>query len=556
MYTVGMTPELGIAELNPLVRQILQGRGYSGDEMVAEFLWPAYERSLHDPFLLTDMEPAVARIQLALKQNQPIVVYGDYDIDGITATAVLTEVLAQLGAKVTSYIPDRFEEGYGINLAALKKLQKGGAKLIVSVDCGVTSVTEVAWAQSHGLDVVITDHHSVPETLPAAVAVVNPKRTDDLYPFKDLAGVGVVFKLVQALQQRGAKFEIGQEKWLLDLVALGTVCDVVSLVGENRALVKYGLLVVKKTRRVGLRALADVAGVRLGDITSYHFGFLFGPRLNAAGRLQTAAASLELLTTTSTTRARELAESLDVLNRERQETQATILEEANQQAALYSADPVLVLASPDWSHGIVGIVASKLVERWHKPAIVMQILGEDTKGSGRSVANFNLIEGLQALAPLFSKFGGHHFAAGLTLKTDQIDEFRRRLIEIYQATATAGINLPEWQPEVSVEDFEGLDLTLTKELDLLEPFGNANPKPILGAENLKLIQVERIGKQAQHLKLRLSDSAGHVMTALGFGMAEKHPNLNPGQKVTATFQLVRNDFWAEPRVELVLKELR
>ncbi len=551
-----MNQPLGIEELNPLVRLILRGRGYDGDEAVAEFLWPDYERSLHDPFLLTDMEPALTRILAAIERAEPIVVYGDYDIDGLTATAVLTEVLGQLGARVTSYIPDRFEEGYGINLAALKKLQRGGAKLIISVDCGVTSASEVAWAQGHGLDMIITDHHSVPETLPAAVAVINPKRPDDRYPFKDLAGVGVVFKLVQALQQRRGVPELGQEKWLLDLVALGTVCDVVNLVGENRALVKYGLLVVKKTRRVGLRALADVAGVRLGDITSYHFGFLFGPRLNAAGRLQTAAASLELLSTESAGRARELADGLDALNRERQEAQAIILEQANAQAAAYVADPILVLASPDWSHGIVGIVASKLVERWHKPAIVMQILGETTKGSGRSVANFNLIEGLQELDQMLMKYGGHHFAAGLTIQTDRIDELRRRLIEVYQARATTEADLAEWQPEVRVDDFRGLDLALSKDLDLLEPFGNANPKPILGAERLKLIQIERVGKQAQHLKLRLSDRDGLVMTALGFGMAESHPNLNAGQEIDATFQLVRNDFWAEPRVELVLKELR
>ncbi|HSH31402.1 MAG TPA: DHH family phosphoesterase, partial [Candidatus Saccharimonadales bacterium] len=263
-----------------IVREILAKRGYGEAAEAERFLHPDYDRHLHDPFLLTDMEPAVARIMAAVEQKQKIIIYGDYDIDGITASAVMLETIASLGGGATSYIPDRFEEGYGINLDALKKLKAAGADLVISVDCGITSVTEADWARRHGLDLVITDHHAVPAVIPEAVAVINPKRPGDNYPFKDLAGVGVAFKLAQALQQRSGQPAPGHEKWLLDLVALGTVCDVVTLVGENRVLAKYGLMVMNRTRRVGLRALARVASVSLGDISSYHLGFIFGPRLN------------------------------------------------------------------------------------------------------------------------------------------------------------------------------------------------------------------------------------------------------------------------------------
>lgn len=540
-------------QLSALVQKILTARGYNTPAAVAAFLEPNYDQHLHDPFLLTDMRPAVERIVAAIKANESIAIYGDYDIDGLTATTLLLDFLGSFGAQVTPYIPDRFEEGYGINQAALAKLQRQGTSLVISVDCGITSAPETAWAKSHGLDLIITDHHAVPADIPDAIAVINPKRPGDKYPFKDLAGVGVAFKLAQALQRQLGRPATGQEKWLLDLVALGTVCDVVTLVGENRVLVSYGLKVLSKTRRVGLQALAEVATVRLADISSYHLGFMLGPRLNAAGRLEHATKALELLTTSDQGLAAVTATYLNKLNLERREQQAQILEQANQQAEAYANDPMLVLADPDWSHGIVGIVASKLMERWHKPVIVMQILDQTAKGSGRSVASFNLIEGLRSLDINFLRLGGHHFAAGFTIKTTDIDALRQQLNQLVGQIKTESVVAPS---DLEVDSFGQLNLDLISELDRLEPFGNGNPQPVLAVNVAKVAKVGRVGADLKHLKLVLADKDGETLTALGFNMASFHPNLTPGQQVEAKFHLVRNDFFGQAQPELILTSLQ
>ena len=455
---------------------------------------------------------------------------------------------------MTGYIPDRFEEGYGINRLALAKLQKQGIKLVISVDCGITSRSEAAWASKHGLDLIVTDHHAAPELLPQAIAVINPKRLDDTYPFKDLAGVGVAFKLAQAIQLRLGKPAPGQERWLLDLVALGTVCDVVTLVGENRVLVRYGLKVLARSRRIGLLALAAVAGVSLENVTSYHLGYIFGPRLNAAGRLENAAMALELLTTKDTEIARQRAEYLNQLNQERRNQQAQILAEANLMAEQYQNDPVLVLAATNWAQGIVGIVASKLVERWHKPTLILQILGETAKGSGRSTGQFNLIENLRQLNVNFMKLGGHHFAAGFTIGADRIDELRAALIK--QISLASPAISPAFTPDLQVTDFNDLSLELIQALDQLEPFGNGNPKPVILVSRAKVLRTRFIGAESKHLKLVLADESGITMTALGFNMAELHPNLSVGQQVEATFHLTMNDFLGYPEAEIVLTQLR
>jgi single-stranded-DNA-specific exonuclease len=517
------------------------------------FLHPNYDQHLHDPFLMQDMALAVERILLAVKRKERVVIYGDYDIDGITASAVMIETFRNLGHEATSYIPDRFEEGYGINLEALKRLKNDGIDLVVSVDCGVTSATEAAWAKNNGLDLVITDHHAVPPVLPDALAVINPKRLDDQYPFKDLAGVGVAFKLAQALQINSGLPSPGQEKWLLDLVVLGTVCDVVSLLGENRVLAKYGLMVMNKTRRPGLRALAHVSGVTRGGIGSYHLGYLFGPRMNAAGRLEHAARSLELMLTNDMGRAMEIADELDALNRQRQTDQACIFAEADEMARAYLEDPVLVLADAGWSHGIVGIVASKLVEKWRKPTLVMQILGEHAKGSGRSVGGFNLVEALRAHADHFIKFGGHYFAAGYTIPVGSINKLRQDLNAYFkQQPVSPEVLADQTKAEATVTGWSDLGWELYRELEQLEPFGSGNPKPVLGAQKLTVTTARPVGKDQTHLKLELKDGEGRTMSAIGFGMAAKHPLLKVGHKIDTTFQLVKNDFSGQEKLELTI----
>lgn len=537
-----------------VVGRILENRGFSV-EQAREFLYPVYER-LHDPFLLSDMKPAVERILAAVKAGEQVVVYGDYDIDGITASAVMLEALAAVGVKARSYIPDRFEEGYGINQAALERLIGEGVTLVVSVDCGITSVNEAAWARKHGLDLIITDHHAVPEVIPVAVAVINPKRPDDQYPFKDLAGVGVAFKLAQALQQTAGKPAAGQEKWLLDLVALGTVCDVVTLVGENRTLVSFGLKVLRKTRRVGLRALAAVAGVDIRGITAYHLGYVLGPRMNAAGRLEHAAGSLELVMTADNVRATEIANELDELNRQRRATQETIFKAADAMAAQYADDPVLVLAHSDWSHGVVGIVASKLAEKWQKPTLVGQIRDLDIKGSARSVGSFNMVEALRANADLFAKFGGHFFAAGYTLPTERWDNLRQGLNDYWRQSGASNKSIEAKQHDIELVSLAELDENLLEELELLEPHGSGNPRPLWLLNGLTAGRIGVMGKEANHLRMQLTDAAGRSVAAVGFGLAAKHAGLLEGAQIAALGELNKNEYRGVTSIQVIINELQ
>lgn len=537
-----------------IVRKILIQRGLLEASDIEAFLNPSYDAHLADPFLMTDMNPAVERIIAAIQAGETIVIYGDYDIDGITASAVMLETIADLGGSATSYIPDRFEEGYGINLAALKKLKSQGVGLVISVDCGITSVKEARWAAKNGLDLIITDHHSVPEVIPDAVAVINPKRPDDEYPFKDLAGVGVAFTLARALQSTTGKPEMGQEKWLLDLVALGTVCDVVTLVGENRVLAKYGLMVMNKTRREGIKALAEVSGV-IGEISSYHLGFVFGPRMNAAGRLEHAARSLELIMTNNAQRAQEIALELDALNRRRRTDQDRILEAASKQAELYSDDSILVLAAEDWSHGIVGIVASKLVERWRKPTLIMQIMGDTTKGSARSLGDFNLVKALQAVKDNFIKFGGHHYAAGYTLETVRIDQLRQDLNAYAISIGLKGPMEVVAGFDLELPDLRDLGWDLLADLQKMEPFGNANPKPRFFTADLKVVDLRWVGQQKNHLKLSLADQFGRRLSGIGFDLLAKQSQLAVGSRINAIFQLDRNDFNGSSSLQIIVHDI-
>jgi len=536
-----------------IVRQILARRGVP-DGAMERFLWPEYERDLHDPMLMTDMAAAAERLAAAGAAGEKVAVYGDYDIDGITATALMLEALTAAGAKAQGYIPDRFEEGYGINQAALEKLQAQGFTLVVSVDCGITSVGEAKWAREHGLDLVITDHHDVPAVIPEACAVVNPKRPGDGYPFKDLAGVGVAFKLACALQTRVGAPAAGQEKWLLDLVALGTVCDVVPLVGENRVLVSYGLRVLRQTRRPGIAALAAVASVDQAGLQAHHLGFVLGPRMNAAGRVEHAQASLELVRTDDRERAQVLARELDELNQRRRATQAEVFEAANQQAQQRADSAVLVVADDAWSHGVVGIVASKLVEKWHRPVLVAQIMAGETKGSARSVPGFNMVEALRANAELLTKFGGHFYAAGFTLATERLDEFRAGMNAYFAEQAVA---LTDTAPAAEIEfgDLADVDMALLEALELLEPCGRGNELPNFELRGLVVQEARPVGQTGTHLRLVLNDELGRRLTGIGFGLAERYTDLRAGQHLTARGVLNKNVYQGRSSVQLQFTEL-
>ena len=538
-------------EIPDIVYSILKARGFNDKDQLA-FLKPDYQKGLHDPFLLKDMNKAVERIALAQANHERVVVYGDYDIDGITASAVLIEALKSLDIEATSYIPDRFEEGYGINKKALIGLKESGYDLVISVDCGITSVDEAIWAKENSLDLIITDHHTPKEIIPEAIAVINPKQKDDKYPFKDLAGVGVAFKLVQALQSGLGAPIVGQEKWLLDLVALGTVCDVVDLVGENRVLVSFGLKVMAQSRRPGIVALAAIGGIKINNIRSSDLGFILGPRMNAAGRLEHAARSLELITTKDPARANILAKELDILNLERRSNQKSILEAADKQAEQYISDPILVLASEDWSHGIVGIVASKLVEKWNKPTFVMQIMGNTTKGSARSTLGYNLVDSLSAVSHNLLKFGGHQYAAGYTLNTNSINDFRNDLISYCNEIDFVESMRQEIVADVVIDSLLIIDWDLYDNLELLQPFGKSNKEPIIKIKKLKIKKLDKIGADKRHYKMVVDDLSGNQSDAIGFGLVDKFPNLEIDDTISILINLSKNEWQNRLRLQLII----
>ena len=531
-----------------LFEKILAARGLSG-EKAAAFLSPDYDKK-HDPFLLPDMEKAVARLVTAHEKQEHIMIYGDYDIDGLTATTVLLDAFGSFGFEyVEAFIPNRFVEGYGLTIDAVETIAKNGAQLIVTVDCGSLSHKEIVRANELGVDVIVTDHHNVSEVQPPAVAVVNPKRSDHQYPFIDLAGVGVAFKLVQALQTRLPGLPEGNEKWLLDLVALGTVCDVVSLVDENRVNVYWGLKVLAKTRRPGLRALMAVARIEPESLNARSLGFGLGPRMNAAGRLETARHSLDMLLADQKELAFEKAEQLDALNVARRSDQDTIFKEAVVQAELYKNDPVLVLSGADWNHGIVGIVAAKILEKYKKPTYVLQEMDDHAKGSARSYGGFSAVAAIRASDDIITKGGGHTLAAGVTLPTENIAAFRIRVNEFYKSLKLENqeaLLIPK--PDVVIDDLTEVTEELIDQLARLEPFGSGNPEPILRLEDVIVTDQRRMGADNQHVKLEIKDKTGKRMQVLAFS-APAHYFAEPGETVSILFQPGLNEWQGRRSVE-------
>ena len=550
-----------------LIDRILKNRGISPEQKAA-FLLPDYQAK-HDPFLLPDMQPAVDRLIVARKKQQKITIYGDYDIDGLTATTVLLDAFASFGFEaVEAFIPNRFTEGYGLTVDAIERIAADGAELIVTVDCGSLSHKEITRANELGVDVIVTDHHNVAPEQPPAIAVINPKRLlqdfpdeyekyvlkpnssqkDKIYPFLDLPGVGVAFKLVQALQTKLEGLPVGQEKWLLDLVALGTVCDVVTLVNENRTHVYWGLKVLSQTRRPGLKALMAVADVRPATLNARSLGFGLGPRMNAAGRLETAQYALDMLTATEGMEALRQARRLDEMNQERRRDQDVIFKEALIQAEELADDPVLVVNAPGWNHGIVGIVAAKLLEKYQKPAFVLAEHGDEAKGSARSYGDFSAADAIRASDDIITKGGGHKLAAGVTLPVANITAFRERVNKVYKDADLqnqAQLLLPTADADALLDE---LNETLVDELAQLEPFGSGNPQPILKTEQVVVTNQRRMGDAGQHVKLTIQNDANHKVDMLAFN-APEHFFQEPGTRVTVWYSVDVNEWQGRRSVE-------
>ena len=533
-----------------LFERILTARGLTTRAACEAFLQPDYTAVKHDPFLLPDMKKAVVRLKQAREQGEKIVIYGDYDIDGLSATALLLDAFGKFGFKdVDAFIPNRFIEGYGMTIGAVDKVRDMGADLIVTVDTGSLCHAEIAYATSLGIDTVVTDHHNVAETPPPSVAAVNPKFPGHTYPFRDLCGAGVAFKLVQALQTELDGLPDGYEKWLLDLVALGTVCDIVMLADENRANVYWGLEVLKKQQRPGLKALMAVAGIKPEQVNARHLGFGLGPRMNAAGRLETAQHALDMLVARDGLAALEASEKLEELNGRRRSIQDTIFEEACVQAEELADDRVLVVSSAGWNHGVIGIVASKLVEKYKKPVFIIGERGEEATGSARSFGDFSAADAVRAADDIIIKGGGHGAAAGVTLATGKIGDFRRRVNEFYdslQLTNQERYLLP--RADVEIDDFSEIDEELVANLAKMEPFGNGNPEPVLKITAASVLSVRRMGADGQHVKLTLRDKNGTALQMLAFNAPEEF-FCEPGDTVAAWFQPTVNEWQGVRTVE-------
>lgn len=537
-------------KVSPIVAKLLINRGLGDPHKARQFLAADME-SLLSPWDLKGMREAVACVTKTMEEGGSIVVYGDYDVDGITATSIVYRFLKRCGASVSYYIPERQSEGYGLNLEALEGLIAKGTDLVITVDCGISSY-DIVEAVRDRLALVITDHHEAPALIPRAVAVVDHKQPNCPYPDKNLAGVGVAYKLCQAIWQERTG-EVYQAD--LDIVALGTVADVVPLVGENRILVKAGLSKMQMQPNRGIEALIDVAGLKDRKITAGHIGFTLAPRLNAAGRVAHATRAVELLTTPSQEEAYEIAEELQETNLERQVLELDIHEIARQDVLKQGpdADYVVVVGGQDWHPGVIGIVASRLVEEFYKPTLVISIKDGIGKGSCRSIDNCNIYEALQSAEDLLIQFGGHQAAAGFSIKEDKIPALRERLAQYCkeQLAETDYIPIVDIDSQVAIDD---IDVPLIEEIETLEPYGMANPTPVLALEEATISDLFLMGQQKKHAKVLLQ-RVDSTIDAIAWNRPDLHASFFPGDRVKVAFTVQKNEWNGHVSPQLMIQDM-
>ena len=537
--------------MSKIFERLLEIRGLD-----QSFLNPKYE-NLTDPFVLPDLEKAVDRIEKAAKDNEKILVYGDYDVDGVTASTVMADALTSAGVQpenIDIMLPDRFADGYGMSPKLIKCAKKQGTNLVITVDCGSHNHTIIEELNTLKIDTIVTDHHECSDSLPEAIAVINPKRpdfTDDKTGLKNLAGVGVAFKLAQGLVKKGL-IPAGQEKWLLDLVLIGTICDNMLLTGENRILGYYGVKVLEKTRRVGLKEL--MASARVKRITSDSIGFQIGPRLNAAGRLKTADLSLNLLRAKSPAEAATLTEQLEELNKKRKTEQQSAMKEISNRGI--SDDPVII-ETGNWNEGILGIIAGRLTEDYRRPSFALSEIDNGIyKGSGRSFGDFNLAKALEVVKDAIINGGGHAGAAGVRLEGKHLYEFREKINEYYRS-----LHLTEQEKyfnkhaDLEISDFKDLSLKFLEELKLLEPFGAGNEEPIFRLKDINIINLSRMGADQNHLRLDIKDRNGNNLKLISFYAPEQWFSIGQEDKIEPLVKLVENDFNGVKSVEAQMVQI-
>ena len=535
--------------VSKLLARVLVNRGIIDDEDINVFLNPT-RNDFHDPYLMPDMKKAVDRIEIAIKEKQKIIIYGDYDVDGITSITVLKRFLEERGIQVDYYVPNRLQEGYGLNKEAITQIAEDGYKLMITVDCGISGIEEIEYSNSLEIETIITDHHEPLEELPNAIAIIDAKRKDNQYPFRGLAGVGVVFKLIQAI---GMRLNLEEKEYLkyLDIVCVGTISDIVPLVDENRVIASLGLKLIQVTRNVGLKSLLMAIGYN--NINSMAVSFGIAPRINACGRMGFQGEALKLFLTDNIVQAEAITEKLNSYNAERQAKERIIFDEAIE--SLQNVDMnnlnTIVLAGKGWHHGVIGIVASKLTEKFFKPTILLALEDDIAKGSGRSIPGFDLHSALCTSSKYLEKYGGHEMAVGLSLKKENLEEFKKAFEEIAK-----DYNIKEILPVIYVDSeitASDMNKETVEQLNKLEPFGEANKTPIFLYKNLKIDSIRALS-EGKHLKITLKDN-NCIVSAIGFNMGNLAEEYLIGDKVDIIGTLEVNSFNGIETIQINLKDI-
>lgn len=535
--------------LSQLIGSILASKKIISKDEIREFLNPTRD-DFHDPFLMPDMEKAVERILIAIQNKEKIIIYGDYDVDGITSVTVLKKFLEEQGLKTGEYIPNRLNEGYGLNKEAVKNISEQGYTLIITVDCGISCIEEIEYAKELGMEVIVTDHHEPGEIIPDCLAVVDAKRKDNKYPFNQLAGVGVVFKLIQSIS---LKLNLEAKEYLkyLDIVCVGTISDIVPLIDENRVITKLVLKLVEKTRNIGLKTLLESTGYKEINSTTISFGI--APRINACGRMGEEKEALELFLTNNIQEAKQISERLNQYNIERQETEKQIFKQAIQEIEKENKDvPCIILGKEGWHHGIIGIVASKVTDIYFKPSILICFEGEEGKGSGRSIPGFDLHDAVMNCNTYVEKFGGHSMAIGINVKKENFEKFKKEFEEYVQNS-----HINDIIPIIKIDkeiDLRKINIQDIRDLKLLEPYGEANKMPLFLIKNMK-IQSIRTLSEGKHIKLKLGID-NYIADAIGFNMGNIAEQYLIGDRVDVVGSLEINDFGDNENIQINLKDIR
>ncbi len=548
-------------ELERITEQILLNRGFKNEKELETFFVPDYEKDLHDPFLLNDMKKAVERVLKAHQKKEKICIFGDYDADGVTASALMVSFLQnELKMDVFSYIPDREEEGYGLSLEAVDYIKEQGASLIITVDCGITNVKEIDYANENDLEVIVLDHHNVLDEIPKALAIIDPKNPKEKkYPFRELAGVGVAFKFLQALAKKSPKIKEDSLKWYLDLVAVGTIADCVPLLNENRTLVRFGLMVLAKTKRVGFRQLFQNGRIQINESqlpTAQQIAFQVAPRINAAGRMKHAKIAYQLLMEKNQDQASQLAILIEKQNQERQKVTTDILKKVKKEIDnLKSLPKVIIKYSPDWKIGIIGLSAGRLAEEYARPVILLQEKGDFLRGSGRSISGFNLVEALGTQEKLLQRYGGHDQAAGLSMSKENFSKFQKGFE--FEAQKRITKKLAKTLLADAEVDFKDINHKLCDEILMLEPFGKGNEVPILFLKGVKIINKKLLGNSGKHLKLWIGiEKENKILEAIAFGLGEGSEKITIGEKIDLLFCLEKNNWNGNQGLQLRVLDYR